>query len=79
MQIPDTVVAVGRRILGKPLRDGARRFVAVRGFVDVGAGYAVGRDADLCQERQPPRAGRGQDQRRIRYLKRNVIRPLLKS
>ncbi len=65
-------------------RRAARQLVAARRLVDVLRGDAVGDDADLGQQRQAARAGRGEDQRgpaggKRGYLNRKVIRPLDRS
>lgn len=52
----------------------ARRLVGAGGFVDIRGDDLVGLDADLLQKLKPSSAGRSQD-----YLKRNVIRPLVRS
>jgi hypothetical protein len=52
----------------------ARKFFGVGGLVDIGCDDLVRLDTDLPQKLQPPGAGGSED-----YLKRNVIRPLVRS
>jgi hypothetical protein len=73
------VVCDGARLKRRqPLGQLAGLLAAEGCFVDIGAGDAVGGDADLRQQREPSGTGRGQDDGR-NYLKRNVMRPLLRS
>ena len=72
----------------EPPRVRAGQLALERGFVNIGRDNEVGRNADLRKQTQSARAGRGQDQGRtrdgqwpgsLRYLNRNVMRPLLRS
>ena len=69
---------------GNANRIGARRLGTRRGFVDLGGYDAIRDNPDLRQQIQPPPAGRSQNQRGtalawVGYLKRKVMRPLLRS
>ena len=75
---------------GQARGKGARQLGLAGGFVDVGGRDPVGPDADARQQLDPPRAGGGEHQRRPRgrhpgrpvlraYLKRKVMRPLVRS
>jgi hypothetical protein len=69
---------------GDSQRIGAWQLGAQGRFIDLGGDDAVGDDPDLAQQIQPPWASRSQDQRRaarvgLGYLKRKVMRPLLRS
>ena len=55
------VVALGT---GQALDEQARRLSLARGLVDIGREDGIRGDADLRQQCQPARAGRGQDERR---------------
>ncbi len=52
----------------------AGKFFGVGGLVNIGCDDLVRLDTDLPQKLQPPGAGGSED-----YLKRNVIRPLVRS
>ena len=51
---------------GEARREQARQFGPLGRLVDVGGQQGVGLDADLLEQRQAPRRGRGEDQARRR-------------
>jgi hypothetical protein len=66
---------------GKAFGIGAGQFVPPGRLVDLGGGDLVGHNPDLRQQGEAAQAGGGQFQAGTirRYLKRNVMRPLLRS
>ncbi len=68
----------GRKFFSsQALRIKPRFFTRVRRFIDVGGQNFRGLDADLAEQSQTARAGGGEDE--PGYLKRNVMRPLVRS
>ena len=68
--------------MGQALGELARQLGLARRLVDIGRLDGMGDDADLGQQGQAARAGRGEDQLRAGggiYLNRKVIRPLERS
>jgi hypothetical protein len=69
------IALAGKKFFGgEALRVAARGFALQRRFIDVRRENFGGFDADLAKQGQPPRAGGTKN-----YLKRNVIRPLVRS
>ena len=80
----------GRKLgAGKPSGMSCRQFALQRDLVDFGRIDPIWQQADLAQQIAPPRRGGGENQRwgkicrgqggRPGYLKRKVMRPLVKS